>query len=215
MKGINQLGNIMKNFTFYTVTLAVGLFFSFQTLADTLSHSQIQLQEQKIVSDYENAKATCNSSVDNAKDICIAEANGIKNIANAELAYKNNPSANTRYKGRVAKANAEYSIALQKCNDIVGNNKDVCIKEAESAKIHQVANAKFRMKTKNANDEAKKDTSEANTTASEKAGDAYYAAKEDKRKADLAVANQKCEAMVGDAKSKCLNDAKLEFAKSL
>src|SRR5437773_1980412 len=78
---------------------------------------------------YKTDKERCSSMSGNAKDICIAEAKGKEEIAKAEAAaaYENTPKA--REKARVAHAEAAYKVSKEKCDDLTGNQKDVCVKE--------------------------------------------------------------------------------------
>ena len=42
----------------------------------------------------------------------------------------------------IAKAEAEYAVAKERCDDQAGNAKDVCVKEAKSAQTAAKANAR-------------------------------------------------------------------------
>src|SRR5512141_3042333 len=81
---------------------------------------------------YKIDKDACASLSGNAKDICVAEAKGKANVAKAEAeaAYKHTPKA--RENARIAHAQANYNVAIEKCDDLAGNRKDVCVKEAKS-----------------------------------------------------------------------------------
>jgi hypothetical protein len=203
----------MKNSNISAITLAISLIFSMSAMAENMSKNQFKSQEKNIVVEYKSAKAACDALAGNASDICIAKAKGNKNVANAELKSNYKPSAKSRYGLRIAKADAEHSISIEMCDDKAGNVKDVCVKEADAAQVHQIADAKFKAKTLKANTEAKEESAEANADAREKAGDAYSDAKEDKNDADLAVAKEKCDVLAGSAKSACMDEAKARFAK--
>ena len=87
-------------------------------------------------------KDACSSRSGNAKDICLAEANGKEKVAkaDAEAAYRNTPIA--RESARVTRAEATYGVAKEKCDDLAGNTKDVCAKEADAALVKAKADAK-------------------------------------------------------------------------
>ena len=76
---------------------------------------------------YKNAKSACNSLSGNAKDVCVAEAKGNEKVAKAEVeaAYKHTPKA--RESARIARADANYKVAIERCDDLAGNPKDVCV----------------------------------------------------------------------------------------
>src|SRR5450432_1296509 len=91
---------------------------------------------------YKIDKDACASLSGNAKDICIAEAKGKDDVAkaDAEAAYQNTPKA--RESARVAHAQANYNVAIEKCDDLAGNPKDVCVKEAKAGLVKGKADAK-------------------------------------------------------------------------
>jgi len=91
---------------------------------------------------YKIDKERCSSLSGNAKDICMAEAKGKDDIARAEAAaaYENTPK--TRENARVAHADASYKVSIEKCDDLAGNQKDVCVKEAKAALVRAKADAK-------------------------------------------------------------------------
>lgn len=144
-------------------------------------------------------KEQCKSLKGNAKDVCMAEAKAKQNIAkaDAEADYKNTDKA--RADARKTRADAEYSVAKEKCDDLAGNAKDVCIKEAKAARVSGKADAKVA-KTAGA---ARGDVNEARRDA-----------QEDKRDAQYKVAVEKCDSFSGDAKDRCVKDAKVRFGKS-
>ena len=75
---------------------------------------------------------------------------------------------------------------MEKCDDLAGNRKDVCVKEAKSALVKGKANAKV--------DRVAADTSQ---DAAAKQADARKEASTDKRDADYKVAIEKCDALAG------------------
>jgi hypothetical protein len=148
-------------------------------------------------------KDACASRSGNAKDICFAEANGRETVAkaDAEAAFKNTPTA--REGARVARGEANYSVAKEKCDDLAGNTKDVCVKEADAALVKAKADAKV--------DRVAADTRQ---DAATKQADARKEANAEKRDADYKVAIEKCDALAGTAKDSCVGTAKVQFGKS-
>ena len=203
----------MKNFNLSTIALAIGLVFSVNAMAENMSRNQYKSQETNIESEYKSAMAACDSLAGNANDICVAEAKGKKNVSKAELKNNFKPSNKSRYGLRIAKADAEYSVAAEKCDDNAGNVKDVCLKEARAVQIHQITDAKVKAKTMKARADANEESAAANAKASEKASDANKDANAEKKDADYAVAKEKCDALAGSTKSTCNDDAKARFGK--
>jgi len=152
---------------------------------------------------YKVDKDACASLSSNAKDICIAEAKGRENIAkaDAEAMYENTPKA--REHARVVHAQAGYDVAIEKCDDLAGNPKAVCVKEAKAALVKGKANAKV--------DRVAADT---NKEAATKQADARTEASTDKRDAEFKVAIEKCDALAGTTKDVCVSNAKAQYGKS-
>jgi hypothetical protein len=152
---------------------------------------------------YKTAKATCDALSGNAKDICIEEAKGNERIAKAEAEAAYDSTPRMREKARVVRADAAYEVAKEKCDDLSGNPKDVCIKEAKAAHVKALADAKVD-----------RVTADERGAGSEKAMTAKREATEDKRDADYKVAIERCDALAGAAKDNCVRDAKDRYGKS-
>ena len=190
----------MKKLNISILSLAIGLALSTGAMAEGMSKKQYKSLDKSIDAQYKVAKKGCDSLSGNAEDICEAEAKGIRNTAKAELKYNYNPTNKASYNARVAKAEATYSIANQKCDDQEGNAEDVCEKEAKAAKIQEVAAAEAQMKA-----------SKADAVAIEKSTDARKDAESDMRDANYAVAKEKCEALDGKAEDLCMSEATARF----
>jgi hypothetical protein len=148
-------------------------------------------------------KDACASRSGNAKDICLAEAGGKEKVAkaDAEAAYKSTPKA--RQDARVTRAEATYNVAKEKCDELAGNTKDVCVKEADAALVKAKADANV--------DRVAADTRQEAAT---KEAEARKEANADKRDVEYKVAIEKCDAFAGPAKNSCVSAAKAQHGKS-
>jgi hypothetical protein len=203
----------MNKLNISMIAMAISLAFSTGAIAQNMSKDDYKAGKDKIAAEYKSAKAACDSLSGNPKDICVADAKGKEKVAKAELEAGYKPSNKATYEVSVAKAEADYAVAKERCDDLAGNAKDVCVKEAKAAETTAKANAKAQMKTAEANVTAKEKTTEARSDASKKATDARKDATADKRDAEYAVAKEKCDTFSGDAKDQCLNQAKARFGK--
>ena len=169
----------------------------------SMSKDSYAMAKKNADAQYKTDKDACSSLSGNTKDICVAEAKGKDNVAkaDAEAAYKNTPKA--RENARVAHAQANYNVAIEKCDDLTGNPKDVCVKEAKAALVKSKADAKV--------DRVVMDTRH---DAATKQAEARKDANEDKRDAEYKVAIEKCDALAGTAKDACVGNAKAQFGKS-
>lgn len=167
-----------------------------------MSKDSYSMAKSSADAQYKVDRDACSSMSGNAKDICIAEAKGKNNVAKAEAeaAYQN--TAKHRESVRVARAEATYDVAREKCDDLTGNSKDVCVKEAKAGLVKGKADAKV--------DRVVADTRQ---DAAMKQADARKDANVDKRDAEYKVAMEKCDALAGAAKDSCVSSAKVHFGK--
>ncbi len=147
--------------------------------------------KNRISAEYKTDKAACGSLAGNTKDVCVEEAKAKEKVALADLEYSYTGKSEDRNRALVAKAEANYAVAKEKCDDKAGNDKDVCVKEAKAVEVKALADAKLG-----------KDI-----------GDARKDAADDRRDADYRVAIEKCDAFAGDAKSTCVGAAKSHYGK--
>jgi len=180
--------------------LALAMSFGCATSAMALTSAEYKAQKTSIEADYKVNRDKCGSLSANAKDICVSEAKGTEKVAKAELEAQYKPGAKSDAKLREAKADAAYDTAKEKCDDLAGNTKDVCVKDAKAAHTSALGSAKV---------------SEANTKASNdktaKIAEARQDATADTRKAEYAAAKERCDALAGNAKDSCVTDAKTKY----
>jgi len=160
--------------------------------AATMTRADYNTGKTHISADYKADKAACASLTDNAKDICIEQAKAKEKVARAELQYNYTGKAADRNKVMVVKAESNYAVAKEKCDDKSGNDKAVCVQEAKAVETKALADARM----------------------GKQIGEARKDAAEDKRDADYKVAAEKCDAMSGDAKTSCITAAKAKFGKN-
>lgn len=214
----------MNELTARALALMIGLVFSVGAMAQAMTKLQYTTAQTGISAEYKLAKAACDAFSGNANDICREQANGKQKIATAQLKAAYTPSEAASYQVRLARAEANEALALEKCDDLAGNVKAVCVKEANATAVTAKANAKVHMKTAMAHDAAYDKASKAQDVADEKATQAQAKADEissvarndaaaEMRAAALAVAKEKCDALAGDAKGNCIKDATTRFNK--
>lgn len=199
--------------TLKLVALSAALCFGMATAASAASMSKTEYKSSMdtISAKYKADKAACKKMSGNAADICSEEAKGREKVAKAELEANYKPSDKGQYNVRMAKAEAAYDVAKEKCDDFSGNAKDVCVKEAEAAFVTAKENAKVAETAAAASATAHEKTDDANAAAREKTSEARKDAASAKRDADYATAKEKCDAFAGDAKASCLKDAKSRY----
>lgn len=110
--------------------------------ADNMSKDAYKAEKERISATYKADRARCDALTGNVKDVCVEEAKGKQEVAQAELEYKQSGKTSDRDKVSLARADADYAVAKEKCDDMAGTDKDVCIKEAKSAQAKARAGVK-------------------------------------------------------------------------
>ncbi len=172
--------------------LIAGLLVLPLAAAANTTKSDYELGKTRTTATYKVDQSACDALAGNAKDICAAQALGKHNVALAELEYGHSGKAGDLNKLAVARADATFAVAKQRCDDSAGNVADVCVKEAEAAHTSALADAKM----------------------GKQIGEARKDAAAEKRDAEFKVAIEKCDAAGGDAKSQCVAAAKTKFGKT-
>ncbi|MCC7326147.1 MAG: hypothetical protein IT521_05015 [Burkholderiales bacterium] len=182
---------------------AAGLCVAGSASAQAMSKHDRDMAIKSAEAQYRTDKAACDRLNGNAKDICQEEAKGREKVAkaDAEAAHDNTPKA--REKARDARADADYEVAKEKCDDLSGNAKDVCVKEAKARRVQAKADAK-----------ADRVAADQKRESSSAIAEAKRDAAEDKRDASYKVAVEKCDSLSGAAKDTCVRNAKAKFGKT-
>ena len=92
---------------------------------------QTKLLEAKAKSAYAVAKEKCDDQADNAKDVCIKEAKAVevKALADAKLSKQ---IGEAKKEATDDKMDANYKVAIEKCDALAGAAKDSCVVAAKA-----------------------------------------------------------------------------------
>jgi hypothetical protein len=205
----------MNKLIMTVITAAIGLTLNIGATADddwkdkdrksssdqtTMSREDYRAEKEAIETQHRSAERECRSMSGNARDICQAEADAKAKIRNAELEAAYQPSEKADYNVSIAKAEATYAIAKEKCDDEKGNAKDVCVKDAQAAETASKKDAKAEYRAATSDD--KRDARSARNEADE-----------DKREARYVAAKERCESLDGDARDQCKRDVKEKYGR--
>lgn len=119
--------------------------------APPLTKEEAAAEKARIEAQYKADRKGCGTLSGNGKDICIEQAKGNEKVALAELDYKQDGNPHNRDKVAEAKADANYAIAKEKCDDLAGDQKDICVKDAKAAKARADSEIKATRKTSSMN----------------------------------------------------------------
>ena len=114
---------------------------------EQMDNAAVKAEKERIEAQYNVDKARCDELAGNAKDVCKAEAKAKERVAKAELEANAKGTPKARYEAQVVRAEAEYDVAKEKCDDLAGNQKDVCEKEAKATEKKAKADAKAAYKS--------------------------------------------------------------------
>lgn len=159
--------------------------------AANLDATGVRDGKARISADYKTEREACQSMAGNAKDVCVEEAKAKEKVARAALELDRTGKSSDDVKLRVARAESTYAVAREKCDDLSGNGKDVCVKEAKSVQVKALAAARMVQAVGEARSDSAKEVGEA----------------------DFKLATEKCDGMAGDAKADCMAQARSRFGK--
>lgn len=115
---------------------------SFLCTAQAMTKDEYKAGKEKVEADYKTDKKACDAMKANAKDVCVKEAKGKEKIAKADLEQSYEPSDKHMKKAAEAKADSEYAVAKEKCEDQKGNAESACKKDAKAAHKSAIKTAK-------------------------------------------------------------------------
>ena len=81
--------------------------------------------------DYDVAKEKCDAKTGNDKDVCVKEAKAVQTKVKAD-AKAMQKSSTARNDATEDKRDADYKVAIEKCDGLSGDSKDACKKEAKA-----------------------------------------------------------------------------------
>lgn len=186
--------------TIKPTAIACVLALSVLPFAANAATEQEKQSRNHIEDTYNAAKKQCDALAGNGKDVCVEEAKANRKVALADLDAATKGTERARYDAQVARAEATYSVAKERCDDKAGQAKDECVQAAKTAEEKAKADATANRKTANAH----RDENATATKADQQAADK-------KRDADRDLAKEKCDRLAGDAKTNCLSDVRARY----
>ncbi|QAU33683.1 hypothetical protein [Janthinobacterium sp. 17J80-10] len=92
-----------------------------------------RLKARKVAADadYDVAKAKCGAKSGNEKDVCIKEAKAAQTKTKSDIEMKKEVGE-ARSEAAEEKSDANYKVAIEKCDALAGPSKDACVASAKS-----------------------------------------------------------------------------------
>lgn len=114
------------------------------TSVSAMSAEEARAETQRIALQYEQTMAHCRTLQGNMREICEEDAKGSRRVAQAERDLKLQGGAEHEYQVRLARAQADYRVAHERCNDMRGEAVKVCKRDAEQAYLRAQQDARIR-----------------------------------------------------------------------
>jgi hypothetical protein len=93
--------------------------------------SRTKVKEAAAEADYDVAKAKCGAKKGNDKDVCIKEAKAGLTRAKAD-AKAGHKAADAKADAKQDTRDADYKVAIEKCDAMKGDAKDKCVAQAKA-----------------------------------------------------------------------------------
>ena len=121
----------MNTMTTNLLALATGLLLSGSVFAADMSKSDYKAAKDRISADSKSDQAACKSMTGNAKDVCMKEAKAVhtKAVADAKSSEK---IGEVKSEAKEDKSDADYKVAIEKCDALAGSAKEACVASAKS-----------------------------------------------------------------------------------
>jgi hypothetical protein len=167
--------------------------------AAPLSKLEYRLDHEKAQAAYKLESNNCRKLQANARDVCKVQARGHFQVAKAEVDARHNRTPKHEDKVKLAKAEAAFRLATEKCEDLHGNAQNVCKLDARATWVAARGEASLSRASVDKGLYSRQATSERKDV------------REDNAAALFAAAKERCDALPGAAKATCVGDAKKRF----
>jgi hypothetical protein len=157
--------------------------------AQVMGKDEYRAHGERIEAEYKAAKVRCKPLTDNDRDLCEVRAHGARHIAKAELRAQYQPGPKKEEKLAMARAEAAYALAKERCDDLKGHGREVCRTDAKAGFAAARADAKT---VRAAMASGERDASSS----------ALYAA-----------GKERCDTMTGQARDLCVADLRKRYGK--
>ncbi|GAB2816883.1 hypothetical protein GCM10027276_17450 [Comamonas piscis] len=109
-----------------------------------MSEEEIRAETNRIAAQYSTAMAHCQTLQGNDKQVCVEDAKGSQRVAQAERDAKLLGDADHNYQVRIARADADYRVAKERCNEMRGDAVGVCKIDAQAAYLKAQQDAQVK-----------------------------------------------------------------------
>ena len=97
--------------------------------------------------DYNASRALCKALSGNDRDVCVQTAKAARSKAKAEAEANFEGTGEAKLEAREEIIDADYKVAIEKCDSLAGDAKNVCVAEAKAAYAKENAALEAREKS--------------------------------------------------------------------
>lgn len=109
-----------------------------------MSEEEIRAETNRIAAQYSTAMAHCQTLQGNDKQVCVEDAKCSQRVAQAERDAKLLGDADHNYQVRIARADADYRVAKERCNEMRGDAVGICKIDAQAAYLKAQQDAQVK-----------------------------------------------------------------------
>ena len=184
-----------------TALLLAACAFAGGAHAESLAAKERRLDHERAQAAYKLEWDSCKKLQGNARDTCKVKARGNFDVAKAEVEARYKPSPANEDGVKLARAEAAWRLAGEKCEELRGNAKDVC--KADAKAVWVAARSEIRLSHASVDKGLySRQAVNERMEASVDTADALYAA-----------AKERCAALSGAARADCVTAAMKRFGK--
>ena len=92
----------------------------------------VAVELERIDAEFDAARERCNNLAVQTRNVCLAEARAERRIRKVELAAHSQGTTKARYDARVARAEAEFEVAKERCGVHAGAERETCVADART-----------------------------------------------------------------------------------
>ena len=151
-----------------------------------MTKPEFEKAKDGIKTTFEGERRACSRLAANTRETCVDRLRGEERIALAQLQLNYTGTADDEFALYQAQYEARYDVDRQRCAELAGKDKDICIQQAKTERDKAKADARMARRI---NEAVAEDTRA-------------------RMKADYELAREKCDVLSGDARGVCIDTAK-------
>lgn len=126
------MGSRLIAFVFVVGTASCG---SVLAGAPGISLAEYLATKRQLSAELHAAKMTCGADTSSRREICVADATGRDLVAKADLEVAYRSSPRSRADARLARVDARFWLARERCDEVAQQDRLVCMQQAKTLRL--------------------------------------------------------------------------------